>query len=128
MSRDEMVSKRDAAKRKKECYANKITRNGAVITSINTGMGNCATYKSNIGAYSTEANIFSELYERNDEMFNSAELTTMTTMLNDLGTHLEAERSAAEQDESYWQGEIDAYDRAQEEAAAAAAQQEQDGN
>lgn len=109
-SRAEMVANRDRANRKKACYESKIQRNSQVKSDVASNYATCLSCSTTIVTYCNESVIFGELAGENHRTFANWEQSYYTSILEQLDSHLAAERDAAAQEAADWQSAIDKYD------------------
>lgn len=113
MSRYELVEKFNYYTRKRDCYNAKIQNNDAIKTIIETGMISCNTYMEELSAYVNDANIFKELYDKNEAYFNATEKNRLLGIVNVVEEHLASEKQNAQNQINYWYSKIQAYDEEQ---------------
>ncbi len=114
MTRGEMVEQFNYYTRKRNQYAEKIEENNKVKSILEASLLNCTASMKKIEQFKNDSVLFSALYEKNDSYFNETETNRILGVIENLGAHLERERSTAQKNINKWYSEIKAYDREQE--------------
>lgn len=110
LSRGQLVSNYNECIRKRDCYNEKINRNAALRNTLENGLTNCNSCMSHLGTYSCDANIFSMLYEANNQMFEQSVILDMLGLIDGLTAYLEGIKQQAQADAYVWQKKLGEFD------------------